>query len=48
MVQIKTAKPLKIMLFITALAVMFYILITGIVVTSPVNVYAKIRKLQGI
>lgn len=47
MVQIKTAKPLKIMLFLTAFAVMFYILITGIVVTSPVNVYAKNKKIAG-
>lgn len=47
MVQIKTAKPLKIMLFITAIAVMFYILITGIIVTSPVNVYAKNKKIEG-
>ena len=47
MVQIKTAKPLKIILFLTVLAVMFYILITGIVVTSPVNVYAKNKKIAG-
>ncbi len=47
MVQIKTAKLLKIMLFITAIAVMFYILITGSIVTSPVNVYAKNKKIAG-
>lgn len=46
MVQIKKVKPLKILLFITIMAVMFSILITG-VINSPVNVYAKNKKITG-
>ena len=46
MVHIKQAKPLKILLFITIMAVMFSMLITGFI-TSPVCVYAKNKKFTG-
>jgi len=46
MVHIKQAKPLKILLFITIMAVMFSMLITGFI-ASPVYVYAKNKKLSG-
>ena len=46
MVHIKQAKPLKILLFITIMAVMISMLITGFI-TSPVCVYAKNKKFTG-
>lgn len=46
MVHIKQAKPLKILLFITIMVVMFSMLITGFI-TSPVCVYAKNKKFTG-
>ena len=46
MVNIKQAKPLKILLFIIIMMVMFSMLITGFI-TSPVCVYAKNKKFTG-
>ena len=46
MVHIKQAKPLKILLFITIMSVMFSMLITGFI-TCPVFVYAKNKIFTG-